>query len=220
MAIKEIRIVIADEHMMICDAMGELLIDEPDLRVVAVAYAWDKALQMIKEKQPDIAVVALQMLARNSFELLSQIAGEVPDCRVIVLAESTDRRYLVEAFRLGIMGYVLKESPSSELIRAIRGVAGNFRYLDPRINDVILYEEKPRIILDQPSNRQRLLTQREQEVLRLMAEGRNHHDITMELDITIKTLEAHRRHILKKLKLRNAAELTRYAIKEGISPLD
>jgi two-component system, NarL family, response regulator NreC len=217
---KKLRILFADDQMMICDAMVNLFVNEPDITVVAVAYQWDKAISLVKEKEPDVAIVALKLLLKNVSLSNFNVATEFTGCRLITLAENSDRKHVVNIFKSGIMGCVFKESPSSELIRAVRSVAGNCRYLDPSVNDVSISEDISIPSSDNLLNRHQLLTQREKEVLRLTAEGKNNHDISMELGISVKTLEAHRRHILKKLKLRNSAELTRYAIKEGISQLE
>jgi DNA-binding NarL/FixJ family response regulator len=214
-----IRILVADDHRMISDAMGNLLTGEPDIEVIAAVYEWDEALRLAKERAADVAVVALNMLRTNGFKPCRQLASAAPQCKIIALAIQSERRYPADAFQAGVMGYILKESTSCELVTAIRSVAGNYRYLDRRVNDVIIYQDKPHPQTNQSHNKPQLLTEREREILKLMTEGKNNADITSELDISIKTFETHRRHILKKLRLSNLAELTRFAIREGISPL-
>jgi DNA-binding NarL/FixJ family response regulator len=217
--VQQIRVLIADEHKMICEAIGQLLKNEVDIKLVAEAYNCDEMLAIFKEFQPDVSVIALQMLTSNNLKVSTLLLKEAPGCKLIALAENSERRDLIDAFKSGVMGYVLKESTSSELVRAIRSVACNYRYLDQSLMDVVIFEERPHPLINHPFNRQQILTPREREVLRKMAEGKTNNDITSELDISAKTIEAHRRHILKKLNLRNIADLTRYAIKEGISPL-
>jgi DNA-binding NarL/FixJ family response regulator len=219
LTVQEIRVLIADQHKMICEAIGQLLKNEIDIKVVAEAYNCDEMHAILKEIQPEVSVITIQMLASNDFKATTQLLNEAPGCKLIALAETSERRDLFDAFKFGVMGYVLKESPSSELVRAIRSVACNYRYLDQKLVDIVIFEEKPHPLLNHPLNGQQILTPREKEVLRMMAEGKTYNDINSELDISAKTLEAHRRHILKKLNLRNIADLTRYAIKEGISPL-
>jgi DNA-binding NarL/FixJ family response regulator len=219
LTVQEIRVLIADEHKMICEAIGQLLKKEVDIKVVAEAYNCDEMLAILKEIQPEVSVIAIQMLASNHFKAGTQLLKDSQGCKFIALAETSERRDLFDAFKFGVMGYVLKESPYSELVRAIRSVACNYRYLDQKLMDVVIFEEKPHPLLNHPLNGQQILTPREKEALRMMAEGKTNNEITSELVISAKTLEAHRRNILKKLNLRNIAELTRYAIKEGISPL-
>jgi DNA-binding NarL/FixJ family response regulator len=214
-----IKVLVADDHKMICEALSMLLGKEPDLEVVAVAYDFETALRSAAETVPDVIVISIRILESCGFEAGRHIIGELPRCRVIALAENTDRRYVAEAFKAGVRGYILKVSSIGELVGAIRSVAGNNGFLDPKINDALLYEhgENPR--KSHSDKVRKLLSEREKEVLRLMSEGKNNHEIAAALDIKAKTIESHRRHISRKLGMSNIAELTRYAIRQGISSL-
>jgi DNA-binding NarL/FixJ family response regulator len=214
-----IKVLVADDHKMICEALSMLLEKEPDLEVVAVAYDFETALQSASETNPDVIVISMHILESFGFEASRQIIGIIPRCRVIALAENTDRRYIAEAFKAGVRGYILKVSSIVELVEAILSVAGNNGFLDPKISDALLYEHGEDTSTSPSVNGQKLLSEREKEVLRLMAEGKNNHEIAAALDIKAKTIESHRRHISRKLGMSNIAELTRYAIREGISSL-
>jgi DNA-binding NarL/FixJ family response regulator len=214
-----IKVLVADDHKMICEALGILLGKEPDLEVVAVAYDFGSALRLAGETVPDVIVISMNILESFGFEAGRHIIREFPRCRVIAMAEHTDRRHVAEAFKAGVRGYILKVSSIGELVGAIRSVAGNNGFLDPKIDDVFLYEECGNSCEPHSGNLQKLLSEREREVLRLMSEGKNNREIASVLDIKAKTIESHRRHISRKLGMCNIAELTKYAIREGISPL-
>jgi DNA-binding NarL/FixJ family response regulator len=214
-----IKVLLADGHKMICEALSMLLEKEPDLEVVAVAYDFETALRSAGESNPDVMVISMKILETYGFEEGRQIIGQFPRCRVIAMAENTDRRHVAEAFKAGVRGYILKVSSIGDLVGAIRSVAENNGFLDPKINDALLYEhgENPR--KSRADEVRKLLSEREKEVLRLMSEGKNNHEIAAALDIKAKTIESHRRHISRKLGMSNIAELTRYAIRQGISSL-
>ena len=131
----------------------------------------------------------------------------------------SDRRYVVEALKSGAKGYILKESAFTALAGAIRGVTENNGYLDPKITGIIMKDYFQHMSEPAQGNEQPFLSSREREVLQLIAEGRNTKEIAYKLDISIKTVETHRRQIMQKLKLNNIAEMTRYAIREGVASL-
>jgi DNA-binding NarL/FixJ family response regulator len=214
-----IKVLVADDHKMICEALSMLLEKEPDLEVVSVAYDFETALRLAGETNPDVIVISMRILEAYGFEAGRQIIGEFPRCRVIALAENTDRRYVAEAFKAGVRGYILKVSSIGELVGAIRSVAGNNGFLDPKISDALFYENRENTSRSLSGTLQKLLSEREKDVLRLMAEGKNNHEIAAALDIKVKTIESHRRQISRKLGMSNIAELTKYAIREGISSL-
>jgi DNA-binding NarL/FixJ family response regulator len=214
-----IKILVADNHKMICEALSMLLEKEPAMEVVAVAYDLGTALRVAGETVPDVIVISMNILESLGFEAGRHFIREFPRCRVIAMAEHADRRQVAEAFKAGVRGYILKVSSIGELVGAIRSVAGDNGFLDPKISDALLYEHGEDTRTSHSVNGEKLLSEREKEVLRLMAEGNNNHEIAAALDIKAKTIESHRRHISRKLGMSNIAELTKYAIREGISSL-
>jgi len=214
-----IRVMLVDDHRMISEALSALLSRESDLEVVAIADNGREAVCMARDLKPDVIVMDLAMPEMNGLEASRIIASELPDCMIIALSMHSDRRYVVEALKSGTRGYILKESAFTALAGAIRGVMENNGYLDPKITGLVIKDYSHHMnepYLDHDSSP---LSSREREVLQLIAEGRNTKEIAFQLDITVKTVETHRRQILQKLKLSNIAEMTRYAIKEGVTSL-
>jgi DNA-binding NarL/FixJ family response regulator len=214
-----IRVMLVDDHRMVSEALSALLSRETDLEVVAIADNGRDAIRVAREILPDVIVMDLAMPEMNGLEACRYIIAESRDCRVIALSMHSDRRYVIEALKAGAKGYILKESAFTALAGAIRGVTENNGYLDPRITGIIMKDYFQQMTETAQSQDQCPLTLREREVLQLIAEGRNIKEIASKLDISTKTVETHRRQIMQKLNLSNVAEMTRYAIKEGVSSL-
>lgn len=214
-----IKVMLVDDHRMVSEALSALLSKETDLEVVAIADNGREAVRMAREAKPDVIVMDLAMPEMNGLEACRNIVEETPECKVIALSMHSDRRYVVEALKSGARGYILKESAFLALAGAIRGVTENNGYLDPKITGIIMKDYIQQ--KNDPSSpyEQTPLSSREREVLQLIAEGKNTKEIAFTLDISTKTVETHRRQIMQKLKLSNIAEMTRYAIREGVSSL-
>jgi DNA-binding NarL/FixJ family response regulator len=214
-----INVMLVDDHRMVSEALSALLSRETDMEVVAIADNGREAVRVAKEVMPDVIVMDLAMPEMNGLDACRNIISESPECKVIALSMHSDRRYVVEALKSGARGYILKESAFTALAGAIRGVMDDNGYLDPKITGIImkdyfLHMKEPSSDYDQMP-----LSSREREVLQLIAEGINTKEIAFKLNISIKTVETHRRQIMQKLNLSNIAELTRYAIKEGVTCL-
>jgi DNA-binding NarL/FixJ family response regulator len=214
-----IKIMLVDDHKMVSEILGALLEREGDMEVVAIADNGMEAISKAREVKPDIICMDMAMPEMDGLEACRRIMAEAPEIRIIVLSMYSGKKYVVDAFNAGARGYILKDSTFKELAGAIRCVANNNGYLDPKISDVDIYEQIQHPHKPDSLNGQKLLTSREREVLRLIAAGRDYKNIANALDISTKTVEAHRRHISRKLRLCNVAELTRYAIQEGIISL-
>jgi DNA-binding NarL/FixJ family response regulator len=214
-----IRVMLVDDHRMVSEALSALLSREKDLEVVALASNGREAVQVARDLKPDVVVMDLSMPEMNGLEASRNISSDLPDCRVIALSMHSDRKYVVEAIKSGAKGYILKESAYTSLPGAIRDVVENNGFLDPKITGMVIkdyFRHMNESYVDDDSSP---LSSREREVLQLIAEGKNTKEIAFHLDITIKTVETHRRQIMQKLKLGNIAEMTRYAIKEGVTSL-
>jgi DNA-binding NarL/FixJ family response regulator len=214
-----IKIMLVDDHKMVSEILSALLEREGDMEVVAIADNGMEAISKAREVKPDIICMDMAMPEMDGLEACRRIMAEAPEIRIIVLSMYSGKKYVVDAFNAGARGYILKDSTFKELAGAIRCVAKNNRYLDPKISDVDIYEQIQHPHVPDSHNGQKLLTSREREVLRLIAAGSDYKNIANALDISTKTVEAHRRHISRKLRLCNVAELTRYAIQEGIISL-
>jgi DNA-binding NarL/FixJ family response regulator len=210
-----IKIMLVDDHKMVSEALGKHLASEPDIAVIAEAYDCGTALQLAKETMPDVVVMAMSIMSANGFEALRNILEKVPQCRMIALSIDTDRRYVVDAFKAGARGYVLKESTCEVLIEAIRSVAGNNGYMDPNVNNVVIYEQTEQPHQPDPRNKQKPLSSSERKVHLLIAEGKKTREAACALDISPKTIESHRQQIMQKLKLGNCADLTRHLNEPG-----
>ena len=214
-----IKVMLVDDHRMVSEALSALLSKETDLEVVAIADNGREAVRMARETNPDVIVMDLAMPEMNGLEACRNIVEETPACKVIALSMHSDRRYVVEALKSGARGYILKESAFVALAGAIRGVTEDNGYLDPKITGIIMKDYIQQKNDPSATCEQTPLSSREREVLQLIAEGKNTKEIAFTLDISAKTVETHRRQIMQKLKLGSIAEMTRYAIREGVSSL-
>ncbi len=215
-----IRIILADDHLIVRDGMRYLLEKDPGIVVVAMADNGRMALELAREFRPDVVVMDIAMPEMNGIEATRRLTGEMPGTAVLILSMHSARRYIVEALAAGAKGYLLKECVSDELVRGIRTVAANETYLSPKVADQIVKDYMKRLSSDTILPVPVFLSSREREILQLVAEGKNTKEIAFTIGVSGKTVETHRQQIMKKLNLHSVAELTRYAIREGLSPLD
>ena len=207
-----IRVLVADDHAIVREGLRALLSREPDLQVVAVAGDGHEALRLAQETRPDVAALDLSMPLLNGLEAARQMAAWERGPRTILLTMHADDRYVLEAIRAGVRGYVLKKQAAADLVRAIREVASGAVYLSPTISAVVT--DAIRTPAPAPELR---LTSREREVLQLVAEGKRTKEIATILGVSVKTADAHRTRLMQKLDLHDVAGLTRYAIRQGLT---
>jgi DNA-binding NarL/FixJ family response regulator len=215
----KIRVLLADDHNIVREGLMSLLEKEPDIEVVAMADNGRTAVQLAGELKPDVAVLDIAMPEMNGIEATRRISDDDPGIKVLALSMHSARRFVTEALSAGAKGYLLKDCAAEELVRAIRTVAGNETYLSPKVAGLIVKDYLKHTPDSSPSA-ESSLTNREREVLQLIAEGECTKEIAFKLSVSIKTVETHRQQIMKKLNLHSVAELTRYAIREGLTPLD
>ncbi len=213
-----LKILIADDHAIVREGLRALLEKEPDMTVVAEATSGREAIQMARDFHPDVIIMDISMPDMNGIEATSQITKEMGDVRVLVLSMESDRRFVVEALKAGATGYVLKDSAFAELATAIRTVAAHETYLGPRITALIIKEYFQRIPDEVPTSYDALLP-REREIVQLITDGKNTKEIAYQLNICVKTVENQRHSIMNKLNLYSVAELTKYAIRKGLTSL-
>jgi len=214
-----VRVLLADDHGIIRQGLRSLLEGEADVEVVGEAEDGRAALQLVRELVPDIVVMDIAMPNLNGVEATRQIVGEFPETRVIALSVHSRRRFVADMLRAGASGYVLKECLFEELLRAIRAVVQGGTYLSPRITGVIVDDYVTRLSTTAESPLA-VLTDREREVLQLLAEGKSTKQIALNLHVSNKTIEANRRQIMEKLNIHSVAELTKYAVREGLTFLE
>lgn len=214
-----IRIIIADDHQIVRQGLRVLLEKEPDMQVVGEAEDGPSTVRMAKELAPHVILMDIKMPVLNGIEATRQILTDLPDVKIIALSMYPDQRFVTNMLRSGARGYVLKDCAFEELIQAIRMVVANKTYLCPSVTEVVV---KDYVNLNPSPNQNSfaVLTAREREVLRLLTEGRRTSQIAQLLEISVKTVDTHRQQIIHKLGIRSLAELTKYAIREGLTSLE
>ena len=214
-----IKVLLVDDHAIIREGLRSLLEKEPKMEVVADTDDGRKARELVRELSPDVVIMDITMPGLNGIEATRQITAEYPGVKVIALSIHSKRRYVADMLSAGAAGYILKECLFDELVQAIQAVAAGGQYLSPRITDVVVsdYVKRLSAASDSPVA---ALTSREREVLQLVAEGKPTKQIALELHVSTKTIEANRRQIMEKLNRHSVAELTKYAIREGLTTLE
>ena len=211
-----IEILIADDHRILREGLCALLRGHSDIRVVAEADDGAEAVRLAAEVSPDVVVMDVAMPRLNGIEATRQILAQDPRIKVVILSlYSADRPLVAEAFRAGASGYLPKEASFDELATAIRSVMHGKVYISPECQNVARETLQHAAGADGAAGWP--LTQREREVLRQVADGHAMKQIAVHLDLSVKTVETHRRQIMDKLGLHSVAELTKYAIRQGIT---
>jgi len=214
----KIRILLADDHRIIREGLRALIVGLQGLEVVAEAEDGRTAVRLARELKPDLIVMDIGMAELNGMEATRQIRAESPRAKVIALSMHSDARFVSEMLKAGASGYLLKDSAFEELARAIGVVAAGGTYLSPGITGVVVRDYVGRLG-EARSEASAALTPREREVLQLVAEGHSTKEIAGKLGVSLKTVDTHRQQIMSKLGLHSVAELTKHAIREGLTEL-
>ena len=206
------RVVVVDDHAVVRAGLRRVLEAEPDIEVVGEAGTARDAILETRAAKPDVILLDVVMPGESGIDALPKLQKEAPAAKVLVLSMQDDPRYVREAFAAGASGYVLKEAADSEVVAAVREVAAGNRYLHPALGArLISAEEEERAATEADP-----LSDREREVLRLLALGHTNQEIAEMLYISVRTAETHRSHIMQKLRLKTRAELVRYALANGL----
>ena len=214
-----VTILLADDHPLVRRGLRNLLETEAGFSVVGEAEDGLQAIQLAEKLQPGILIVDLMMPNLNGLEVLKQVSHRSPKTRMIVLSMQSAEPYVVETFRSGAIGYVLKDSAPDELIIAIRQALLNSRYLSPKLPERLIDTvRKPTELVTQDPYE--TLTDREREVFQMAGEGKTASEIARLLSISPRTAELHRGRMMNKLGLRSQTELVRYAVKRGFLPTE
>jgi DNA-binding NarL/FixJ family response regulator len=214
-----VKIILADDHKIMRQGLHNLLEKQADFEIVEEADDGITAVKKTKELSPDVVIMDVSMPGLNGIEATRQIKAEMPEVKVIALSMHAEKRFVAEMLNAGASAYLLKDSAFEELVRAIRAALVNKIYLNPSIAETVIKDyikQVPRESFSAFS----ILSKREREVLQLLAEGSSTKEIASLLFLSIKTVETHRKNIMEKLDLHSIAELTKYAIREGITSLD
>jgi len=207
-----IRVLIVDDHAVVRSGLRKVLESEDGFEVVGEAGDMRNAVFEARAQSPDVILMDVVMPGASGIEATPAVLKEAPGAKVVVLSMQDDPRYVREAFEVGAAGYVLKEAADTEVVGAIRAVAAGERYVHPALGARLVAaeaEERKRAAADP-------LSEREREVLRLLALGHTNQEIAKMLYISVRTAETHRAHIMQKLRLSSRAELVRYALENGL----
>lgn len=213
-----IRVLLADDHAILREGLKTLLATDPEIQVIGDASNGQEAVNLVEKLKPDVLLMDIGMPVMNGLEAAKKIAQLYPTVKVLILTQYDSQDYLFNVLQAGAQGYVLKRSASTELFSAIKTVHDGLAYLSPAMTKTLIKEHvgTEQTVIEKTKN---LLTAREQEILKLIAEGKTNQEIAGQLIISLKTVQTHRAHILEKLNMHDRTELVKYAIAKGIISL-
>ena len=213
-------ILLVDDHLILRDGLRSLLDSHADLTVIGDAETGRQAISLARKLKPDVIIMDINMPELNGIEATRRIKGEAPDTKIISLSMYADSRFIIGMLNAGASDIVHKSSAFEELIDAIRVTNANRIYASPKITDVVLEDYVRRLNETEQTQPKSPLSAREREIVQLIAEGLTTKKIADVLHISPNTVETHRHHVMSKLNIRSIAELTKYAIREGITSID
>ena len=214
----EVRIVLVDDHGMVRQGLRSLVEKEPGLKIIGEAADGRTAVRICLELKPDLVVMDLTMPELNGMAAAQQILAVHPGIKILILSMHADRRFVAQTLGAGASGYLVKDNAFEELVKAIQAIMGGQKFLSPQIAALVAEDYKQGLLKEQQSKTP-VLSDREREVLQLLAEGPSTKEIAAELSLSGKTIETHRQQIMSKLKLDSVAALTKYAIREGLTSI-
>jgi len=214
-----VRIILADDHKIMREGLRALLAKQKEIEVIAEADSGRGVIELCSQLHPDVVVIDISMPDLNGIDAARQITRQAPDIKVIALSMHSDKKYVKEMLAAGASGYLLKDAAFEELGMAIATVLKNKTYLSPQITDTVV-KDYVSVNVPQDSIASTALSAREREVLQLIAEGKSTRDIAAKLYVSVKTIETHRKQIMDKLGFNSIAELTKYAIREGLTTVE
>jgi len=214
--VKQINVVIVDDHTILRQGLRKLLEEDKKINVLGEAGDGREALEKVAVLSPDVVLMDISMSGMNGLEAIKQIKRRYPKVKVLVLSMHKNEEYIYQAFKSRAIGYIVKDSAAQDVVNAIKIVSRGESYLSPCISKIVI-DDYIRFLRQSDYNTlYESLTEREREIFQLLAEGKRNQEIAKTLHISIKTVETHRSHILKKLHLSNLAEIVKYAIEIGV----
>jgi two-component system, NarL family, response regulator NreC len=211
-----IRILLADDHAVVRDGLRALLDRQPDLTVIAEACDGRECIQLAEQHSPDVVMMDVAMPNMNGIEAARRILAARPATAVVVLSMHLDESYVLQSLRAGAKAYLLKDSPREDVLEAIRSAAGGRSFLSRKVSRMLREDYIDQLQSKGLDDSYELLTDREREILQLLAEGRANKEVASLLNISLTTIETHRGHILRKLSLHGTADLILYAVRKKI----
>ncbi len=212
----KIRVLLADDHAIVRQGVKLILMAEPDIEVVAEAEDGVQAVEMAKRLKPDVAVLDISMPGINGVEATRQIRAALPETHTLTLTMHSDDAYVFQVLKAGASGYVVKNAAATDLVQAIRAARRGEAFLYPSVAKAVVADYLKRLATGEGREMYDGLTEREKEILTLVAEGATNQDIAQRLYISVKTVQTHRAHIMEKLNLHDRTMLVRYAIRKGL----
>ena len=212
------RVILADDHRIVRDGLKSLLQQSPEITVIGVADNGRQLMELLRKEEPDLVLLDISMPDINGIEATRLIAAEHGEVRIIILSMHSERHFILEAFNAGAHGYLLKDSAFTELIGAIQAVCAGGCYLSAKIAGIVVQDaiRPPQTSMVSVFSQ---LTPRERQVLQAIAEGKSTKEIAFTSKVSIKTIETQRQNIMRKLNIYSIAELTKYAVRQGLTPL-
>ncbi len=214
-----IKILIADDHKIFREGLRALIEKQPGMEIIDEVENGRKAIQLVRELLPDVVIMDIAMPNLNGIEATRQIVVKAPSVKVIALSMHSEKRFVVEMLKAGASGYLLKDCAFEELAHAIRAVRINKTYLSPKITEIMI-KDYVRLFPKTKLSVSSILTPRQREVLQLLSEGKTTSQTAQDLQVSVKTVETYRQQIMDKLNIHSIAELTKYAIREGLTSLE
>lgn len=216
--VRRIKVLLVDDHPIVREGLKAHLATQPDLQVVGEAANGQEALRLAREVLPDVVLMDLTMPQMNGLEAIARLPKKTPRAKVLVLTMHENKEYIAQSIRLGARGYLRKDTSPAELVRAIKAVHAGEVFLNPAASRVVADEfqrgDKA------PASEPPLLSDREREVLVLIAEGLSNKEVADRLGIGVRTAETHRERLMRKLNIRTVAGLTKFAVARGLVPLE
>ena len=211
----DIKVLLVDDHAILREGLRMVLDAQPGITVIGEADDGRQAVDMAEDQHPDVVVMDIAMPNLNGLEATRQIKRRFPSVQVVILTMHENRQYLNQIVKVGATACVLKRSAGTELVTAVKAAARGESYFSPSIASMILEDYRLRLTQDTPDDAE-LLTEREREVLQLVAEGRTNQEIADLLTLSIKTVQTHRSHVMEKLDAHDRTDLVRYAMRKGM----
>lgn len=212
------KLLLVDDHAMLRRGLRQALAQQPSFEVVGEASTGAQALRLMEELAPDLVLMDIHLPDMSGIEVSRQILHDHPGAKIIIFSSDIARALVDEALQAGVCGYLPKTCPVEELILAVDAVMTGKLYLSPDVTGDILKDYRNNLLHETPSTKP-LLSERERQLLRLIAEGHRNKEISVELKISTKSVEAYRSRLMKKLGCSSSAELVRYAVRQGIAEL-
>ncbi|MCP4609870.1 MAG: response regulator transcription factor [Planctomycetes bacterium] len=213
-----VRVLMVDDHKIVRQGLCSLINNEADMEVVGEAGDGRMAIKLTHELKPDVIVMDVNMPGMDGIDATRRILNDISDVKIVALSMYPKKSFVVEMLKAGALGYILKDAAFDELVKAIKIVMTSKTYLCPKATNIIVddYIQDPH----GNSSVDTLLTSREIEILKLLANGKQSKEIALLLNLSVKTIDASRRHIMQKLNIESIAELVKYAIREGLASID